>query len=286
MLDSWSPPLGSGALGIVYLGYNYHTGTPVAVKMVKPEYSEIPFVRERARNEASLTFLHPNIVRMMGMCEYGSGSGPIYVLSEYVNGLNFDVYCRERLSELDDTDRLVTILDYSVAILDALEYVHKAGVVHRDVKPSNIMVSYDRVPKLMDLGIAGFTNSSSLDDDGFIGTALYAAPEQIRGKDMDFRTDLYAMGVTIFELITGYNPFLAPTQEEILDRHLTETLPDDYAIPNRLMSILRKSTERRINRRYHSAAAFAGDLNGFINEYVSDSINVSSRRLFRFQNRW
>ena len=285
VLDLWSPPLGSGALGIVYPGYNYHTRIPVAVKMIKPEFSEIPFVRERARSEAQLTFLHPNIVRMMGICEYENAHGPIYVLSEFVNGLNFDMYCREMLSRMDPDERLRIILRHSIAILDALEYVHRAGVVHRDVKPSNIMVSYDHVPKLMDLGIAGFTNAGVLDEDDFIGTALYAAPELIKAKEVDYRTDIYAMGVTMFELLTGYNPFLAPTQNEILDRHLTEILPEDFAIPPRLLSLLRKATEKRIKRRYRSAAAFAEDLKVFLYDYVPNSINVPSDRLSGYPDR-
>ena len=285
VMDSWSPPLGKGALGIVFQGYNYYTSIPVAIKMVKPELSEIPFVRERARNEAQLTFLHPNIVRMLGLCEYADHRGPIYVLSEFVNGLNIDAYCRDVLGQIDSDSRLLTILRHSVASLDALEYVHRAGVIHRDVKPSNIMVSYDHIPKLMDLGIAGFANTESYDRE-FIGTALYAAPELIRGKGIDGRTDLYAMGVTMYELLTGYNPFSADTQDEVLDLQLREELPYDYSIPKELMRILRKATEKRIIRRYRSANDFAIKVKGFINTYVSDSIYSQTGRLSGNKDRW
>lgn len=284
-MDSWAAPLGSGAVGIVYLGYHYHSGAPVAIKMMKPEYSEIPVVRERAKKEAQLTFLHPNIVRMLGLCEYENGHGPIYVLSEFVNGLNIDSYCRAFLDSLDYQNRLLTILRYSASILDALEYVHRAGVIHRDVKPSNIMVSYDHIPKLMDLGIAGFAFSEQHSND-FIGTALYAAPEQIRGESVDGRADIYAMGVTMFELLTGYNPFSDDTQESILDRHLSEDLPSDSMIPDKLMTVLRKATDRKAARRYRSAIDFAGRIKGIINEYVSDSVKNPSGWVFGHKDRW
>jgi serine/threonine-protein kinase len=285
-MDSWAPPLGAGALGIVHLGYNYYTRVPVAVKQIKPEYSDIPFVRDRARSEAQLTFLHPNIVRMLGICEYQDNHGPIFVLSEFVNGLNFDVYCREVLSGMEPDARMCTVLQHSVAILDALDYVHKAGVVHRDVKPSNIMVSYEHVPKLMDLGIAGFVRSGPVRESGFMGTALYAAPELISGDPLDARTDIYAMGVTIFELLTGYNPFYADNQEEILARHLSEDLPADFAVPHRLLAVLRKATERKKKRRHPSAASFAEDIKGFLDKYVPNTIDFPAGRLSGNKNRW
>ena len=134
------------------------------------------------------------------------------------------------------------------------------------------MISYDGVPKLMDLGIAGMVNSSLLNDQEFMGTALYAAPELIKGVDIDRRTDIYAMGVTIFEIIAGYNPFSASTQEEILEMHLNGELPDEDLIPQNLLSILRRSTARKKLKRYQSARLFSDQLKEFLFDYASNSI--------------
>ena len=272
VLDSRSVPIGFGAVGIVYPGYNLNTNSPVAIKMVRPEYSGIPYVRERARNEAQLTFLHPNIVRMLGLCEDNDKNGTIYLVSEYVNGLTFDSFFNKISSFYSHEARLSMILRHALSILEALEYVHTAGIIHRDVKPSNIMVTYDGTAKLMDLGIAGIINSDLQSNHEFMGTALYASPELIKGSDIDKRADLYALGVTLFEVITGYNPFSASTQDEILSLHLTTRLPEDDSIPKDLYSILCHSTEKRKSKRYQSARLFANDLKEFLYEYAPDPV--------------
>ncbi len=286
VLDQFATPLGAGAIGIVFPGWNYYTNERVAIKMVKPEYSNIPQVRDRARAEAQMTFLHPNIVRMLGICEYKNSVGPIFVLSEFVSGLNLDVFCKSYLSQYDEVSRIIKIILFSISVLDALQYVHSAGVIHRDVKPSNIMVTFNGVPKLMDLGIAGFENSDEFSEKGFIGTSLYAAPELINGGVVDQRTDLYAMGVTMFEVMTGYNPYDRPSQSEILDAHLSDDLPVVSVIPRKLMEILLKATHRNKSRRFNTASDFAENLKQFLNSYVSNPINYSSGRLSGNENRW
>lgn len=272
VFDTLSPPLGFGAVGIVYIGYNVSNNCPVAIKMVRPEYSGIPFVRERAKTEAQLTFLHPNIVRMLGLCEESGDYGSIYLVSEFVNGQTFDAYSKSTLSYLPQVDRITSVLSYSISVIEALEYVHTAGVIHRDVKPSNIMVTYEGVPKLMDLGIAGLVNSDKLDGNEFMGTALYAAPELIKGESIDRRTDIYAMGVTIFEMLAGYNPFSAPSQDEILANQCSKRLPEVESIPPELMIILRRSTEKKKLRRYQRAKQFAEDLKDFLFNYAPNPI--------------
>ena len=189
-----------------------------------------------------------------------------------MDGQTFDAYCRWSFSYCNQEERIVRILNYSMSVLEALDYVHAAGVIHRDVKPSNIMISYSGVPKLMDLGIAGMVNSELLNSKEFIGTALYAAPELVKGTDIDKRVDIYAMGVTIFEIIAGYNPFCASTQDEILSLHVSSGLPDDGSIPHELMSILKHSTERKKSKRYQSAGQFASDLKEFLFDYAPNPI--------------
>ncbi len=264
VFDRTASPLGMGAVGIVYLGFNYATKEPVAVKMIRPEYSGNQEIRTRARGEALLTFLHPNIVRMIGICEGDNDSGPIFLLSEYVDGTDWESYSKTIRPWTTTARHTAICVDNALRVLDALHYIHSAGLIHRDVKPSNIMVTRKGIPKLMDLGIAGFSNSESLDSRSFTGTALYAAPELITGKPIDKRIDIYAVGVSLYEVLCGYNPFNRNTQDEILNAHLHEILPDDSHVPEGLMSILRKATEINKKNRYSDAWAFANDLKLFI----------------------
>ena len=261
--DMNSAPLGGGAMGVVYSGWNHRTGTPVAIKMVRQEYSDNQEIRRRARTEARMTFLHPNIVRNFGVCEHESLTGPIFIISEYVHGYTFDTYCRRMLSYMSPKGRAAQIAFLSASVLDALQYIHNVGVVHRDIKPSNIMVTVQGGVKVMDLGISKFEKDGGVEL-GFMGTSLYAAPEVIESKCVvDGRADIYAMGVTIYELITGYNPFNAPTQQQILRNQLNWELPADQLIPDELFYVLRKATSKNREDRYDTAAQFAKDLEQF-----------------------
>lgn len=260
VLDNQSTPVGMGAVGVVFKGYNYYTKEPVAIKMVRPEYASIPAIRERAKYEAQLTFLHPNVVRMLGVCEFDNKTGPIYLVSEFVNGFNFDIYCRKSFGVVKTNLRVSQILKQSVKILNALDYIHRAGVIHRDVKPSNIMIGSDNEPKLMDLGIAGCVNSKFLSQNSFIGTALYAAPELINNSVVDHRTDIYAMGVTLFEVLAGYNPFAAETEEQVLENHMLHNLPEDVNIPKKILTVLRRATSKNKADRFDSAHEFAEEI--------------------------
>lgn len=267
--DYHSQPLGVGAMGTVFLGYHYYTSNKVAIKALNDEFSSNQSIRHRAREEANMSFLHPNILRIYGVCEYAPTYGPIYIVTEYVQGLTIDKYCREYFSICSERERVISILQLSVNILNSLDYLHRVGVVHRDIKPSNIMVTYDGVPKVMDLGIAKFENNVGKDTHGgFIGTTMYAAPELINAEAVDNRADIYAMAITIYELLTGINPFDADSQSEIMMNQLEMVLPANTSIPRRLHKILSKASYKDKNYRYFSAAEFAKDIESFINTYA------------------
>lgn len=253
-------PIGSGAMGDVYVGYSCVGRNPIAVKRVKDSYAGNPMVRERARQEASLSYRHPNLVEMLGCCEYDRNKGPIFILSNFVRGKNVDEYIRYFENSPLRVEKACCVI-YSV--LDALDYIHSKGVVHRDIKPSNIMVENDNNVRLMDLGIARMNLPGKHTVSGFIGTPEYAAPEQIKqgddagaDKHITAATDIYSLGITFYELLTGKNPMACDSEAECLRKQAKESLPNSSAIPKRLMKVILKATEKDPSLRYQKALDF------------------------------
>lgn len=258
--DSNSIPLGKGAMGTVYLGFSCDSNQRIAVKRVKDIYANNKMIRERAKLEASLSFSHPNLVQMIGLCEYNSDTGPIFILSGYIAGITLETHVREQLNNLSPNERVKKISHEICSVLDALQYLHSRGVVHRDVKPSNIMLENGSNVKLMDLGIARMNGGNKYSSYGFIGTPQYAAPEQIlrdgKNTEINAQTDIYATGITFYELLTGVNPFKTEIEADVLSRQMSMKLPYDKKIPKRLYKVILKATEKTPNKRYKSATEF------------------------------
>ena len=253
------PPLGSGAMGDVYRGYRCLNGTPIAVKRVKDAFANNPMIRDRARLEASLAFRHPNLVEMIGCCEYSQTEGPIFILSNLVEGENIETYVKNFENLPNKVEKVCSAI---CSVLDALDYVHSRGVIHRDVKPSNIMVENGYNVRLMDLGIARLNGGNKFSQVGFIGTPEYSAPEQIRmdegGERVEINatTDIYELGITFYELLTGSNPMNCESEADTLAKQISEPLPADSSIPKRLMKVIWKATEKEQGKRYQSAIEF------------------------------
>ena len=255
--DPNDDPLGSGAMGTVWRGYRVNTGEPIAVKRVKDEFVNIPIIRERARLESSMAFRHQNLIEMIGCCMVHPDKGPIWLLSKFVSGEEIDKYAKQ-IS--DATSKVEIISKYICQVLDALEYIHANGIIHRDIKPSNIMIEGNSNARLMDLGIARMSGGNRFSQAGFIGTPQYAAPEQITRDSnsipINAATDIYALGVTYYELLTDLNPFDSESEIETLSRQLKNPLPKNDLIPKRLMQVLLKATEKEQLKRYQTAVEF------------------------------
>lgn len=253
-------PIGGGAMGTVYKGFRCSNSAVVAIKKVKDEYANIKSIRDRAKQEASLAFRHGNLIEMLGYCEWEENFGPIFILSNFVKGVQIGEFIRKEMPE-NAVDRVGQISRLIVSVIDALAYVHSRGVIHRDIKPSNIMVETNGNVRLMDLGIAKMNGGNQFSSMGFIGTPQYAAPEQIVRRDpaseqINASTDLYELGITFYELLVGSNPFDCPTEADTLVKQMKERLPDNPKIPRALMKVIWKATEKEQGRRYQNAYEF------------------------------
>lgn len=256
-------PLGAGAMGTVYLGRACsNSGTRVAIKRVADQYTNVPSIRERAKLEASLLFRHTHLVEMVGYCEYAPDHGPIFIVSKFVPGVTLDKYVKGLRNRPDASSKICQTM---YPVLEALEYLHDKDIVHLDVKPSNIMVENGYNIRLMDLGIAYAPDALEVQAKGMIGTPQYAAPEQCAedqraGAQINATTDIYEAGVTLYELLTNYNPFDAPTVTAMARLHHTEELPYTQGLSKELVNVLRKATARNQADRFQTCREFKNAL--------------------------
>jgi len=213
--------LGIGGMGIVYAATYEKNGMKCAVKVLAPDLSANEAVNQRFIRETEILkkLQHPNIIRYFGA---GSNRTQRFYAMEMIDGGSLDQIVRKE-------GRLAweTALNYGLQIAKALEHAHNAGIVHRDLKPANLLLTKDGTLKLTDFGIARDTEATALTQAGkTLGTMNYMAPEQISGKyPVTRRTDLYALGCVLFELLTGRVPFQSETQAELLFKHLDEVPP-------------------------------------------------------------
>ena len=195
--------IGEGGMGTVYLGKHTTLDRNVAIKVLLPEFARNTEIKERFINEArTLSKLsHQNIVTLYDFAEL---DGNLFLIMEYVEGLPLDDY----LKQSNTKDEFIAT-NIFIQILNGFEYAHNKGIVHRDIKPANIILSNEAVPKILDFGIAKIVQGDiRLTKTGMkMGSVLYMSPEQILGKDVDFRSDIYSLGITLYELLVGRNPY-------------------------------------------------------------------------------
>lgn len=252
--DTSFPPLGEGAMGTVFLGRHLEDHHYlVAIKLVKPQYSDRISVRIRARQEAALAFRHHNLVEMVGICENGDPKGPMFIISNFVSGSTIDNHIMQFARRPDRVKRIVNCM---LPILDALDFIHEKGIIHLDIKPSNIMVENGCNVRLMDLGICFTPEFHGTDVQGLLGTPGYAAPEQYITDDTRDRvftpaTDIYQFGATLYELLSGITPYSKKDGGK---------LKNISGVDKRLMTVLTKSLDPQSDKRYQSVRELSSAL--------------------------
>lgn len=251
--------LGEGGMGEIWKAEHLSMDRKVAIKVLHAQYARNEAVRQRFRNEAlALSKLeHPNIVRVYDLLEW---DGLLCIVLEYVEGRNLDDVVRKETGAMP-TERLGPIFKQ---ILAAVAYAHEQGVIHRDIKPSNFMLTADGTVKVLDFGIAKVVGSeeAQLTRTGTrMGTANYMSPEQVMGAPIDLRTDIYSLGVTLFVLATGRNPYEGEDVEfKVYNRIVHEPLPPARrvypGVSPSVEALIMKATAKDPQHRFQTCGEF------------------------------
>ncbi|UFS58384.1 Stk1 family PASTA domain-containing Ser/Thr kinase [Subtercola endophyticus] len=274
--------IGRGGMSNVYVGRDERLGRQVAIKLLKSSLAGDPIFRTRFRQEAQAAsrMAHPTIVRVFDageerVIEPGGAEAIVpFIVMEFVQGILLKDLIRQ--GPVDPAEA-VRITD---GILTALEYSHRAGVVHRDIKPGNIMLTNSGQVKVMDFGIARAISDSSAtvaQTTAILGTAQYFSPEQARGESVDARTDLYSTGIVLFELLTGRAPFRGETPVAVAYQHVSEAPVAPSSVNPKVSPALDQVVAHALAKdrfaRFQSAADFKTDLE------IAGAGKIPSKRL-------
>ena len=261
--------IGRGGMASVYRGRDLTLGREVAIKILKRELADDSAFRTRFRLEAQAAsrMSHPTIVRVFDAGEDtetdadGTTHSVPYIVMELVDGTLLKDIIASGPVPMTDAVRYVD------GILEALEYSHRAGVVHRDIKPGNVMVAGSGQVKVMDFGIARAVSDSSstvAETTAILGTAAYFSPEQAKGEPVDARADLYSAGVVLYELLTGRAPFRGESPVAVAYQHVSETPvpPSELVdtVPRSLDAVALRALAKDPFQRYQDAASFRAAL--------------------------
>ncbi len=246
-------PLGKGGMGMVYKAHDRVLDDTVAIKVLRPDVASEPEMARRFRSEIKLArkVRHRNVC---GIHEYGEDGGLRFIAMEFIEGVDMRHLLTRSGAPLPEE-----AFEIAVQLAQGLQAIHDAGIIHRDLKTPNIMRDAKGQVRLMDFGIAkqaGESAGPAVTALGMIvGTPEYMSPEQARGEKVDFRSDLYALGIVIFEIFTGSVPFRAETPIATIFKHLQEPPPiEQAALPGPLMPVLHKALAKSPADRYATAA--------------------------------
>lgn len=255
--------LGQGGMSAVYKATDPNLRRAVAIKMIHPHLSSDPdFVRrfeEEAKAVAQLR--HPNIIQVY---DFNHDDDNFFMVLEFVPGETF----QDHLKRLNASGRRLSItnaIQYMIEICEAVDYAHQRGMIHRDIKPANLMLNVMGQAILMDFGIAKIIGGTQHTATGaVVGTAMYMSPEQIKGEHPDRRSDIYSLGVTLFEMVSGRPPFEADSAMTLMMMHVNDPVPNpkdlNPEVPDDLVAVINKALAKNPNNRFQTAAQMAAAL--------------------------
>ena len=265
--------IGAGGMADVYKGRDQMLNRYVAIKVLKKQYKEDEnFVRKfRSEAQAAAGLIHPNIVNVY---DVGEDRGLNYMVMELVEGITLKEYI-ERKGRLSHKETI----SIAIQMCSGIGAAHASGIIHRDIKPQNIIISKDGKVKVTDFGIAKAITSNTVSTNA-MGSVHYTSPEQARGGFSDQRSDIYSIGITLFEMVTGQVPFDGETTVEVAMKHLqqeitppSELVPD---IPYSLEQIILKCTQKSVDRRYQNMEDVIADLKHSLIDPQGDFVTLTS----------
>ncbi len=259
--------LGAGGMAVVYSGVREDDGQAVAIKVLPATWGNAPHLRARLEREAAVLqrLQHPGVIHLVdiGTVSDGLGGGTYLAMEWLPDALDrcLRVQCPRTLA-LQEAIRI------AMGVAEALAAVHAAGLVHRDVKPSNILLRANGQPVLTDFGLAAalaehMSEQRLTPPETLVGTADYLAPETILGQPVDGRADVYALGVVLYEMLAGYVPFAGRDPFQVLKAHCEEPVPPLRSdIPEAVRAVVSRALEKDTSNRFQTAAEFADALRG------------------------
>jgi len=262
----------SGGMAYIYKAICKKTGCTVAIKVLKEEFTENPEYVSRFKKEAEAAFSleHQNIVHVT---DIGCDNGAYYMVMEYVEGRSLKSLIEEK--EVIDEQEAI---GYAMQICDALEAAHCEGIIHRDIKPQNVLLTQDGQVKITDFGIATSLTSDEPKNRQVLGSVYYISPEQARGDKMDFRTDIYSLGIVLYEMLTGKLPHTGNKTVSVALKHINEKMIPPIEINKHISkaanNIVLKASSKNPDDRYRSAEAFKSDLSRAVSEPTGDFVDI------------
>lgn len=252
--------MGQGGMSAVYKANDPNLKRMVAVKLIHEHLSTDPGFVSRFEEEAAAIaqLRHPNIVQVF---DFNVEDDTYYMVMEFIPGETLQDQLK-RLNEADRSMEIEDVVDYLINICEASDYAHDRGLIHRDIKPANIMLSVQKQAILMDFGIAKIIGGQQHTATGaVVGTAQYMSPEQIKGEQLDRRSDIYSLGVTLFEMVSGRPPFEADSAMTLMMMHINDPVPEvkllNPDVSPKLVGVINKALAKSRDDRYQTAGEMA-----------------------------